>query len=95
MGAAENIAEQKMRINGHDALLAKHEQHLARLDEAIALLKEAHSELADKEDIRGLHVLIEKKFGIHGAYVSTKSFIFSAILWISLFTLLTYFGFHV
>jgi predicted nucleic acid-binding Zn-ribbon protein len=54
---AENrqaIAEVRARVDGHDEDIARHERHIAKLDEAVILLREGMARVATKDDISGL-----------------------------------------
>lgn len=52
---AASLAEQKMRLNGVDATISRHEKRLDKLDEAISTLKEISAKSATKDDITDLH----------------------------------------
>jgi predicted nucleic acid-binding Zn-ribbon protein len=51
---AQAIAELRMRVNGHDDDIARHEKHIAKLDEAVTVLREGMARVATKDDISGL-----------------------------------------
>ena len=48
------IAELRARVDGHDEALARHERHLAKLDETIVTLREGFMTVATKNDISDL-----------------------------------------
>lgn len=56
------IAELRMRIDGHDEALERHERHMVKLDETVTVLRETIGRVATKEDISDLRKDIGEKF---------------------------------
>lgn len=56
------IAELKLRVDGHDEALARHEKHLAKLDETVIFLREGLMTVATKNDIAELRKDIGDRF---------------------------------
>jgi septal ring factor EnvC (AmiA/AmiB activator) len=59
---AQAIAEVKARVDGHDEDLARVDRHIAKLDEAVVMLREGMARVATKEDIGELRQDISKTF---------------------------------
>jgi hypothetical protein len=59
---SEAIAELRAKVQGHDEDIARHDRHLAKLDEAVAVLREGFARVATKEDIGELRKDISMTF---------------------------------
>jgi len=56
------IVELRERVRAHDEDIARHDQHLAKLDETVDQLRMAIAAVATKDDINRLRVDINEKF---------------------------------
>jgi len=56
------IVELRERVRAHDEDIARHDQHLAKLDETVDQLRMAIAAVATKDDINSLRVDINEKF---------------------------------
>lgn len=59
---AEALAEVRARVDGHDEDIARHERHIAKLDDAVVMLRETIGRVATKDDIADLRKDISSKF---------------------------------
>jgi DNA repair ATPase RecN len=57
------IVELRERVRAHDEDIARHDQHLVKLDETVSELRAAIATVATKDDINKLRVDISEKFG--------------------------------
>jgi ParB-like chromosome segregation protein Spo0J len=59
---AEAIAELRARLNGHDEDIARHEFMIGKLNETMAVMREAVAKVATKDDVMSLSRNIDEKF---------------------------------
>lgn len=62
MEHAQAIAALKARIDGHDGDIARHDSMILKLNETVAVLREAVAKVATKDDILKLSQNIDDKF---------------------------------
>jgi phage shock protein A len=82
---AEAIAEVTARVDGHDEDIARHERHIAKLDEAVVSLREGMARVATKEDIGELRGDINNTFfeqlkDAHNSVPAKVSLIFGGLM---------------
>lgn len=56
------IVELRERVRAHDEDIARHDQHLAKLDETVNALRTALATVSTKDDINKLRLDINEKF---------------------------------
>lgn len=56
------IAELRIKIDAHSEDIARHDRHLAKLDETVTILRENFARVATKDDIMELRGDIAEKF---------------------------------
>lgn len=59
---AEAIAELRARLNSHDEDIARHENMINKLNETVAVIREAVAKVATKDDVLALSRNIDDKF---------------------------------
>lgn len=59
---AEAIAEIRARLNNHDEDIARHELMIGKLNETVAVIREAVAKVATKDDVMSLSRNIDEKF---------------------------------
>lgn len=56
------IAEIRARLTGHDEDIQRHEQMIGKLNETVAVIREAVAKVATKDDVMSLSRNIDEKF---------------------------------
>lgn len=59
---AAAISELRANVKANTADIARHDQHLGKLDETVAVLRESYGRVASKDDIMALSKNIDDKF---------------------------------